>query len=133
MVEERRGIRLRPGLDLRVIDIDGSPWFVAKDVCEALLMPTAKGTGMYLSALYATEKQTLAISKGNRGNPNTTVISESGLYKLILKSRKAEAVEFQRWVTEQVLPTIRKTGGYMVPSLAVQAVEDPPFNNLPSR
>lgn len=79
----------------------------------------------HLTKLYPHEKQTLAISEGKRGNPNTTVISESGLYKLILKSRKPEAEEFQRWVTEQVLPTIRKTGVYMTPEVAALAVEDP--------
>lgn len=86
---------------------------------------------MYLGHLFPREKQTLGISKGKRGNPNTMVISESGLYKLILKSRKPEAVEFQRWVTEQVLPTIRKTGGYMVPTLTVAADESALFDYPP--
>lgn len=58
------------------------------------------------------------------GTQRVSGVNEAGLYALILTSRKPEAVEFKRWVTQQVLPTIRKTGGYMVPSLAVQAVED---------
>lgn len=126
MSYRRSTFKFAPGLDLRVIDRDGDPWFVAKDVCEALSMKTEKGTGQWLVGLDTHEKQTLRISQGNaRGNPNGLCINESGLYSLILKSRRPEAVEFQRWVTQQVLPTIRKTGGYMTPTLAVQAVEDP--------
>ena len=60
------------------------------------------------------EKNTLILNEGirRRGNPNVTIVSESGLYSLIMRSRKKEAIEFQRWVTREVLPSIRRTGGY---------------------
>lgn len=92
-----------PGLDLRVIDRDGAPWFVAKDVCAATLHsnPTVA-----VSTLDAEEK-----AKLNLDGKVTNVISESGLYALVLKSRKPEAKAFRKWVTSEVLPAIRKNGG----------------------
>lgn len=89
-----------PGRNLRVLQKDGEPWFVAADVCKALEMSTDKGSGQWLRDLDPSEKHTLRIAQGNtRGNPNTTIISESGLYLLVLKSRKPEAKAFQKWVT----------------------------------
>jgi len=93
-----------PGMNLRVLQRDGEPWFVAKDVCEVLEMPTDKGTGRWLAHLDPEEKGSLRIAAGTSGgNPNTTIISESGLYLLVLKSRKEEAKAFQKWVTGEVL------------------------------
>ena len=93
-----------PGMNLRVLQKDGGPWFVAADVCKALEMSTDKGSGQWLRDLDPSEKHTLRIAQGNtRGNPNTTIISESGLYLLVLKSRKPEAKAFQKWVTGEVL------------------------------
>lgn len=91
-------------------DEAGDPWFVAKDVCDILGIDTN-----HLSeSLESDEMNTLRITEGNtRGNPNKTIISEPGLYRLIMRSRKPEAKEFQRWVTHEVLPAIRKTGGYI--------------------
>ena len=108
-----------PGLDLRSIDIDGSPWFVAADVCKAL------GIGNCTVALYAVRDAHKAKkSIGSTGSMPWSV-SEGGLYSLILKSRKPQAIAFQDWITDDVLPSIRKTGGYMTPEVAVLAVEDP--------
>lgn len=91
-------------------DENGEPWFVAKDVCDILgLENSRKAT----AELDSDEKNTVTISDGIPGNPNKTIISEPGLYKLIMRSRKPEAKEFQRWVTHEVLPQIRKTGGYI--------------------
>jgi anti-repressor protein len=92
-----------PGMNLRVLQKDGEPWFVAKDVCEALEMPTVNGTGQWFRDLDKTEKGSMRIVHGTSGgNPNTTIISESGLYLLVLKSRKPEAKAFQKWVTGEV-------------------------------
>ncbi len=63
------------------------------------------------------EKNTLRISEGNRGYPNINVISESGFYTLVLRSNKSEAKPFRRWATHEVLPSIRKTGTYSLPSV----------------
>lgn len=73
-----------------------------------------RGVGYYLSCLGADERNTVKLIDGNRGNPNKTVISKSGLYKLILRSDKAEARQFQDWVTRHVLPAIRKDGSYVM-------------------
>ena len=91
-------------------DENGDPWFVAKDVCDILEISNNRDA---ISQLDNDEKNTVVISDGTPGNPNKTIISEPGLYKLIMRSRKPEAKEFQRWVTHEVLPSIRKTGGYI--------------------
>lgn len=91
-------------------DEHGDPWFVAKDVCGILEISNNRDA---ISQLDSDEKNTVGISDGIAGNPNKTIISEPGLYKLIMRSRKPEAKEFQRWVTHEVLPTIHKTGGYI--------------------
>lgn len=89
---------------------DGEPWFVAKDVCDILGIGNNRDA---ITALDDDEKNTVAISDGIPGNPNKTIVSEPGLYKLVMRSRKPEAHEFQRWVTHEVLPSIRKHGGYL--------------------
>lgn len=99
-----------PEMTLRVLQRDGEPWFVAKDVCDVLGFDTAKhGTGAFLSHMDVEEVasvnlNTLDTTGGKlRGNPTFKIISESGLYLLVLKSRKAEAKAFQKWVTGEVL------------------------------
>lgn len=101
-------------------DENGDPWFVAKDVCDILEISNNRDA---ISQLDNDEKNTVVISDGIPGNPNKTIISEPGLYKLIMRSRKPEAKEFQRWVTHEVLPTIRKTGGY-IPASEADSDED---------
>lgn len=95
---------------VRGLLIDGDPWFVAADICRALGIgnPT-----MALIRLDDDEKNTLNIIEGTPGNPNVNIISEAGMYKLMSTSRKPEARAFTRWVTHEVLPTIRATGGYV--------------------
>ena len=64
------------------------------------------------------DKNTVVISDGKRGNPNQTVINESGLYALIFGSKLESAKRFKHWVTSEVLPSIRKTGQYQIPNLS---------------
>ena len=93
-----------------ITDERGEPWFVAKDVCDVL------GLGNITKAmegLEPEERNILTSSKGIPGNPNVNIINESGLYALIFKSRKPEAKAVRRWVTSEVIPAIRKTGGYI--------------------
>lgn len=100
---------------LRVVkDDNGEPWFVAKDVCDALGIANNRDA---MKALDNDEKTIVAISDGIQGNPNKTIINEPGFYKLVLKSRKPKAKAFQRWVTHEVLPSIRKKGGYIAAAL----------------
>ena len=96
---------------VRVISVNGDPWFVAQDVCEIL---EVRNVSQALSRLDDDEKDTIILNDGKRGNPNTAIISESGLYALTLGSRKPQAKDFKRWVTREILPTIRKTGKYEV-------------------
>lgn len=96
---------------IRAINQDGEFWFVAKDICDVLEIKNSRDA---VNELYDNEKNTVAITDGNRGNPNTTVINEPGLYKLIFKSRKTEAKKFQDWIFYEVLPSLRKTGSYSI-------------------
>ncbi len=96
------------GAALRTLtDGAGEPWFVAKDVCDILGMSNAT---VALQSLDDDELTKFNLG-GQHGEAN--IISEPGLYRLVMKSRKPEAKEFQRWVTHEVLPRIRRTGGYI--------------------
>ncbi|MFQ6233417.1 phage antirepressor KilAC domain-containing protein [Bifidobacterium adolescentis] len=105
-------------------DEEGEPWFVAKDVCDILGMSNPS------MAVIALDKDEVAqidpkdyLGSENRSNQAVNIVSEPGLYKLIMRSRKPEAKEFQRWVTHEVLPQIRKTGGY-IPTSESDSDED---------
>ena len=105
-------------------DENGEPWFVAKDVCDILgLENSRKAT----AELDPDEKNIVTIRDGIPGNPNKTIISEPGLYTLIMRSRKPEAHEFKRWATHDVLPTIRKHGAYMTQQTLDKALTNPDF------
>lgn len=112
--------------EIRTITIDGEPWFVAADVCSAL---DIGNPSQAISRLDDDEKMTLTTNEGHSGKVGgaqmLNVISEAGLYSLILKSRKPEAKAFKRWVTHDILPTIRKTGGYMTDELLTKCQKDP--------
>lgn len=102
--------------DVRVIKDDkGEPWWVAKDVCDVLELTNPTEA---VRNLDDDERGTLRISEGTSsegGNPNVNIISESGLYTLIIRSNKPEARKFRKWVTSEVLPSIRQTGSYSLP------------------
>lgn len=99
-------------LDVRVVDRDGEPWFVAADICSVLDLETHKVVGR----LDEDEKGRFSIPTPG-GPQEMSVVNESGLYSVILGSRKPEAKRFKKWVTSEVLPTIRKTGSYTVAPL----------------
>ena len=96
--------------DVRITIIDGEPWFVAKDVCEALAIKNNRDA---MSQLEDDEKG-VAITDTPGGKQELTTVNEPGLYSLILRSRKPEAKVFKHWITHRVLPSIRKTGAYAV-------------------
>lgn len=98
-----------------VVNTDGTPWFVAKDVCDILELTNPT---MALESLDEDERAKEYL--GRQGEAN--IVNESGLYALIFKSRKPEAKAFRKWVTSEVLPAIRKTGHYEAP---VQPVVQP--------
>ena len=96
--------------DVRTVtNEDGEIQFVAKDVCDVLGIKNSREA---MSTLDPDEINTVSINDGIRGNPIRTVINESGLYSLTLRSRKPQAKSFKKWVTSEVLPSIRKTGVY---------------------
>ncbi|MBR0044022.1 MAG: Bro-N domain-containing protein [Synergistaceae bacterium] len=96
---------------VRIIMQDGEPWWVAKDVCNVLELADVTSA---LRGLDDDEKVLRKISGelSSSGTPNIMTINESGLYTLIMRSNKPEAKKFRRWVTHEVLPSIRKTGSY---------------------
>lgn len=99
------------GHDVRAIAIDGEPWFVGKDVAEALgYSNTRKAIRDHLDD---DEKMEERIVTPSRGKQKMTLINESGLYALILSSKLESAKKFKKWVTSEVLPSIRKNGGYI--------------------
>ena len=100
-------------LQVRVILTDGEPWFVLIDLCKVLEITNSRNVALRLDPH---DLNTVHIMDGKRGNPNKTIVNESGMYDVVMRSDKAEARNFKRWITAEVLPTIRKTGGaYITP------------------
>lgn len=97
------------GSELRSLIIEGDPWFVAVDVCAALGISDARKS---VGLLDEDERNTVPVTDSLGREQQTFIVNEPGLYSLILRSRKPEAKAFKRWVTHDVLPTIRKTGRY---------------------
>lgn len=93
---------------VRVVMHNGEPWFVAKDVCDCLELTNTAQTISYLDD----DEKGVTTNYTPGGKQEMSMISEAGLYSLILRSRKPEAKAFKRWVTHDILPSIRKTGGY---------------------
>lgn len=109
------------GKEVRTIQRNGQPWWVLKDVCEVLELSNSR---MVADRLDEDEKG-VSIVDTLGGKQELTVISESGLYNVILLSRKPEARKFKRWVTHEVLPTIRKHGAYITTSKLEELMNDP--------
>ena len=104
---------------VRVVMRDGNPWFIAKDVCDTLeYKNTSKAVTDHLDE---DERYNESLERGG----NQVLINESGLFTLVLRSHKPEARKFAKWVTSEVLPAIRKTGGYSAAAAA-------PTEKLPS-
>lgn len=100
---------------VRIETINNEPYFALKDVCLALAIQVASPERFSLDP----QGVTLNVIPTTSGNQELTFINEPNLYRIIFKSRKAEAVEFQNWVFEEVLPQIRKTGQYALPQAPI--------------
>lgn len=98
------------GSTVRTFDFGDDVWFLAKDVAYILEI---ENVSQALSRLDEDEKNTIILNEGI-GNPEKSIVNESGIYNLVFSSRKPEAKLFKKWVTSEVLPAIRKTGGYIV-------------------
>lgn len=93
-------------------DENGEPWFIARDVCDVLDIGRPQDTTRYLDD----DEKAACLINTPSGQQTMTTISEAGLYSLVLRSRKPEAKAFKRWVTHEVLPSIRRDGGYITAS-----------------
>lgn len=106
---------------VRVVTIDGEPWFVLVDLCKVLDIANPRNVASRLDD----------DSKGVRtmdtpgGAQDLTIVSEAGMYEVILLSRKPEAKAFKRWITHEVIPSIRKHGGYLTPEMTERVLSDP--------
>lgn len=109
------------GKEVRTIAKSGEPWWVLKDVCEVLELSNSR---MVAERLDEDEKG-VSIVDTLGGKQELTVISESGLYNVILLSRKPEARRFKRWVTHEILPSIRKHGAYVTSNKLEEIMNDP--------
>ena len=98
---------------VRTVQINGEPWFVLKDVCDVL------GISKYRDVVERLDEDERALFKVDTlgGVQNMIAVNESGLYNVILRSDKPEAKPFRKWVTSEVLPSIRKTGGYQTKTM----------------
>jgi anti-repressor protein len=112
------------GRQVRTVLVDGEPWFVAKDVCDILEIENPRDAMARLEP----DERGVVLTDTLGGPQSMNAVPESGLYSLILGSRKPEARQFKRWVTHEVLPTIRKTGAYLPdfsnPAIAARAWAD---------
>lgn len=106
--------------DVRVVMKDGSPWWVAKDVCDILDIKNARDA---IAKVLDEDERGVDNIYTQGGEQEMNVISESGLYALILRSRKPEAKKFRKWVTSEVLPSIRETGSYSVPQISQEELD----------
>lgn len=117
-------------IEIRIIDDEqGQPWFVAKDVCDALEHSNSRAA----VALLDDDEKGVRKAYTLGGEQEVQVINESGLYNLIFASKKQKAKEFKKWVTSEVLPSLRKTGTYTAPaSTALIPVPPAPIGaNIP--
>ena len=111
---------------VRILLLENTPWFILVDVCKALEIGNPSQA---MTRLDEDEKMTLTLNEGHSGQRGgaqmVNVVNEPGLYTLVLRSRKAEAKQFKRWITHEVLPTIRKHGAYMTDSVLEQVMKNP--------
>lgn len=107
---------------IRIIEKDGEPWFVGKDVAVAL---GYSDTDQALRKRVEDEDKLTRQIDGSGQNRAMIIINESGLYSLVLSSKLPSAKKFKRWVTSEVLPSIRKHGAYMTPEILQAAILNP--------
>jgi len=109
------------GNEVRTVQQGGEPWWVLRDVCNVL----GVGNSRDVTARLDDDEKGVDIIDTPGGKQELTIISESGLYNVILLSRKPEAKKFKRWVTHEVLPSIRKHGAYLTSAKLEELMRDP--------
>lgn len=111
------------GCKIRTLEKDGEPWWALSDVCKVLEISNSRN----VSARLEEDEKGVHLVDTPGGMQKVTIISESGLYAVILRSDKPQAKPFRKWVTSEVLPSIRKHGAYMTEQTLERAVSDPDF------
>ena len=111
------------GCKIRTLEKGGEPWWVLSDVCKVLEIKNSRDAAARLDA----DEKGVALTDTPGGMQKVTIINESGLYAVILRSDKPQAKPFRKWVTSEVLPSIRKHGAYMTEQTLERAVSDPDF------
>lgn len=111
------------GNEVRTVLINDEPYFVGKDIADVLGYSNSRKA--LIDHVDEEDKNTVTIRDGNKGNPNQVVINESGMYSLVLSSKLPNAKKFKRWVTNEVLPSIRKHGAYMTEEKIEEALLNP--------
>ena len=107
---------------VRVVEIDGEPWFVLADLCAVLAINNPSMVAQRLDGMNLSQAEV----ENSRGQMRqTAIVSEAGMYEVVIRSDKPEAVAFRRWITSEVLPTIRKHGAYLTPQTIEQVLTDP--------
>lgn len=118
-------VKLYRNYPLRIVECDGEPWFVAQDVAKILEYSDTEHMTRRLNKdeLDKIKAPVTGDLTKRFGNNDITIISEPGLYAAILGSKKREARNFQRWVTHEVIPSIRKTGAYIAPNIGMEQIK----------
>lgn len=109
--------------EVRTTEINGEMWFVAADVCRVLEIVNNRDAVERLDE----DEKGVALTDTLGGIQQLMTVNEPGLYSLVLRSRKPEAKAFKRWITHEVIPSIRKHGGYLTPNRAAELLMDPDF------
>lgn len=113
--------------DVRALELNGAPWFVGKDVAEALGYGAGKSLANAVSKHVDEEDKGVTEMMTPGGVQKVIIINESGLYSLVLSSKLPSAKKFKHWVTSEVLPTIRRHGAYMTEEALEKAITEPDF------
>lgn len=119
--------QFQPSFDIRVQVINNEPWFCLTDVCAVLDIQNSRD-------MVAKQLDSKGVDKiytpTNGGNQQLTYVNEPNLYRVIFRSNKPEAKNFQDWVFNEVLPTIRKTGSYTIAKAAIETITPTQYHNL---
>jgi prophage antirepressor-like protein len=114
--------------NVRVVMRNNEPWFVAKDICESLGLTDVSASCARLDddeKVVVSRPELSELFSESSNTPTMTLISESGFYTLVMRSNKPEAKEFRKWVTSEVLPSIRKSGVYATDDFIQKTIDDP--------
>ena len=114
--------------EVRILNVKGEPWFIGKDVAEVLgYANPSKAVSTHVDEEDKILEMIAHSQNGNVVKTQTALINESGLYSLVLKSKLPQAKKFKRWVTSEILPSVRKHGAYMTNEVIEKTLTDPDF------